>query len=183
MQNSESSLSKKDLETVVGWQDELLVHSKMDVPSEPESKVESSSIKTSGTTKTPTLDSWLRLNSSTTRLMASRAFRYSKPSAMTPSQYLKPIRPMRVLIACESSGEVRNAFRRMGHEAWSCDLLPADDGSQFHIQGDALAVAYDQPWDLMIAHPPCTYLCSSGLWRLLRNTRAGSLSQRKIKEL
>lgn len=77
----------------------------------------------------------------------------------------KPFRPLNVLVACESSGEVRNAFRRMGHNAWSCDLLPADDNSPFHIQGDCLDVAYDEnhKWDLMIAHPPCTYLCSSGL--------------------
>ena len=69
---------------------------------------------------------------------------------------------MRVLVACEFSGVVREAFRRKGHDAWSCDLLPAEDGSQFHIQGDCLEVLQDN-WDLMIAHPPCTYLCSSGL--------------------
>lgn len=70
---------------------------------------------------------------------------------------------MRVLVACESSGVVREAFRSEGHEAWSCDLLPADDGSEYHYQGDALDAAYGMEWDLMIAHPPCTYLCSSGL--------------------
>ena len=70
---------------------------------------------------------------------------------------------MRVLIACESSGTVRDAFRARGHEAWSCDLLPADDGSPYHIQGDALEAIHAQPWDLMIAHPPCTYLSASGL--------------------
>ena len=77
----------------------------------------------------------------------------------------KLMRPLNVLVACESSGEVRNAFRRMGHNAWSCDFLPADDKLLFHIQDDALEVAYDSShqWDLMIAHPPCTYLCSSGL--------------------
>lgn len=69
---------------------------------------------------------------------------------------------MRVLIGCESSGVIRNEFRKLGHDAWSCDLLPADDGSEYHIQGDLLAVL-DQGWDLMIAHPPCTYLSSSGL--------------------
>ena len=69
---------------------------------------------------------------------------------------------MRVLIACEYSGTVRDAFLRLGHDAVSCDLLPTDvDGP--HIQGDALeAIAAFQP-DLLIAHPPCTYLCSSGL--------------------
>lgn len=70
---------------------------------------------------------------------------------------------MRVLVACESSGVVREAFRRLGHDAWSCDLLPAEDGSPFHLQGDALSHALGGVWDLMIAHPPCTYLCSSGL--------------------
>lgn len=68
---------------------------------------------------------------------------------------------LKVLIACEFSGAVRSAFRDLGHEAWSCDLLPADDGSPYHYQGD---VAHLLPgsWDLMIAHPPCTDLAVSG---------------------
>ena len=69
---------------------------------------------------------------------------------------------MRVLIACESSGTVRRAFRERGHDAWSADLLPADDGSPFHITGDATAIL-DDGWDLLIAHPPCTRLCNSGV--------------------
>ena len=69
----------------------------------------------------------------------------------------------RVLIACESSGTVREAFRRRGHDAWSCDLLPADDGSPHHIQGDALDAIRSQCWSLVIAHPPCTHLSVSGL--------------------
>jgi len=72
---------------------------------------------------------------------------------------------MRVLVACEFSGVVREAFRRRGHDAWSCDLLPAEDGSQHHFQADALTVAeieYPRPWDLMVAHPPCTFLAVSG---------------------
>lgn len=68
---------------------------------------------------------------------------------------------MRVLVACEYSGVVREAFRARGHEAYSCDILPADDGSEFHIQGDVLDVLNDG-WDLMIAHPPCTHLAVSG---------------------
>ncbi len=68
---------------------------------------------------------------------------------------------MRVLIACEFSGEVRRAFRAAGHEAWSCDLMPADDGGQ-HIQGDALEIAAMPGWDILIAHPPCTHLAVSG---------------------
>jgi hypothetical protein len=71
-----------------------------------------------------------------------------------------------VLIACEFSGVVRRAFRARGHEAWSCDLLPAEDGSDAHFQADARHVAkggyFGEPWDLMIAHPPCTHLAVSG---------------------
>lgn len=84
---------------------------------------------------------------------------------------------MNVLIACEHSGVVREAFRALGHEAWSCDLLPADDNSPFHLQADVnLVLNYpkrvlggrprwmrEQQWDLLIAHPPCTYLCNSGV--------------------
>lgn len=69
---------------------------------------------------------------------------------------------MRVLVACEFSGVVRRAFRELGHDAWSCDLLPVEDESPFHIQGDAVEAAHSAPWDLMIAHPPCTHLAVSG---------------------
>lgn len=68
---------------------------------------------------------------------------------------------MRVLIACEYSGAVRRAFRELGHEAWSCDLLPADDHSPHHYQCDVREVI-DYAWDLIGMHPPCTYLCVSG---------------------
>lgn len=78
---------------------------------------------------------------------------------------------MRVLIACEYSGRVRDAFRERGHDAMSCDLLPTEvDGP--HYQGDVFDIINDG-WDLMIAHPPCTYLCSSGLhWNKRRPERA-----------
>jgi hypothetical protein len=69
---------------------------------------------------------------------------------------------MRVLVACEYSGKVRRAFRKRGHDAWSCDLLPADDGSSYHYQGDVMDIINDG-WDLLIGHPPCTYLCNSGV--------------------
>lgn len=69
---------------------------------------------------------------------------------------------MRVLVACEFSGVVRRAFRALGHDAWSCDLQPAEDADPHHIQGDAVAAAYGQRWDLLIAHPECTYLANSG---------------------
>lgn len=72
-------------------------------------------------------------------------------------------RPMKVLVACEFSGTVRNAFLARGHDAWSCDLLPSEDGSNRHITGDARLVLNDG-WDLlMVAHPPCTRLCNSGV--------------------
>lgn len=78
---------------------------------------------------------------------------------------------MRVLVACEYSGTVREAFRAKGHDAWSCDLLPTDQPGQ-HIQGDVLAVL-GAGWDMMICHPPCTYLASSGLhWNHKRPERA-----------
>jgi hypothetical protein len=67
---------------------------------------------------------------------------------------------MRVLIACEFSGIVRDAFTSKGHEAWSCDLLPSETPGR-HIKDDVLKVIGDG-WDLMIAHPPCTYLAVSG---------------------
>ena len=75
---------------------------------------------------------------------------------------------MRVLVACEFSGTVREAFRRRGHQAWSCDLLPAIDNSPYHIQRDVRGALTDDDglpcWDLMIAHPPCTYLTISAEW-------------------
>ena len=79
---------------------------------------------------------------------------------------------MRVLIACEFSGIVRDAYRARGHDAWSCDLLPAEDGSYYHYRGDVRDLLYDkmEHWDLMIAHPPCTRLCNSGVrWLSERN--------------
>ena len=67
---------------------------------------------------------------------------------------------MRVLIACEFSGIVRNAFLSKGHDAWSCDLLPTESNGP-HIQGD-VRCELKKNWDLMIAHPPCTHLAVSG---------------------
>lgn len=69
---------------------------------------------------------------------------------------------MRVLIACEFSGVVRRAFRALGHDAWSCDLLPSEDESEFHLQDDVREVLC-LGWDMLIAHPPCTFLCNSGV--------------------
>ena len=78
---------------------------------------------------------------------------------------------MRVLVACEFSGAVRDAFISMGHDAMSCDLLPSDVPGP-HYCGDVRDVI-DNEWDLMIAHPPCTYLAVSGLhWNKRRPERA-----------
>lgn len=86
----------------------------------------------------------------------------------------------RVLVACEFSGVVRRAFRARGHDAWSCDLLPAEDGGD-HIQGDVLDVI-DQGWDLMVAHPPCTRLTNSGV-RWLHVPPTGKTSEEMWGEL
>lgn len=72
----------------------------------------------------------------------------------------------RVLVACEYSATVRDAFRARGFDAWSCDLLPTEGDPRWHIQGDAIEVCRWEPrwgrWDLLIAHPPCTHLAVSG---------------------
>lgn len=86
---------------------------------------------------------------------------------------------MRVLVACEYSGRVRDAFRASGHDAMSCDLLPTEAPGPHHT-GSVLDVL-DDGWDLMIAHPPCTYLANSGVqwlhkrperWELMRQGAA-----------
>jgi len=93
---------------------------------------------------------------------------------------------MRVLVACEFSGVVRRAFRARGHDAWSCDLLPSEDDSEFHLQQDVCAVLANQmayaanewrlphglprQFDLLISHPPCTHLAVSGA-RWFKNKR------------
>jgi len=70
---------------------------------------------------------------------------------------------MRVLVGCETSGVVRRAFASLGHDVWSCDLLPAEDGSNRHIVGDVRDHLNDG-WDLLaVLHPPCTRLCNSGV--------------------
>lgn len=69
---------------------------------------------------------------------------------------------LRVLVACEYSATVRDAFRARGFDAWSCDLLPTEGDRRWHIQGDAIEVSRRGCWDLMIAHPPCTHLAVSG---------------------
>lgn len=74
------------------------------------------------------------------------------------------MRPKRILVACEFSGTVRDAFLDNGHDAYSCDLMPSDSArdSRRHIVGDAINLI-GEVWDIVIAHPPCTYLCNSGV--------------------
>lgn len=93
---------------------------------------------------------------------------------------------MRVLVACEYSGTVRDAFIALGHDAMSCDLLPTDAPGP-HYQGDVFDIINDG-WDLMIAHPPCTYLSNSGVsWLYKDESRwkdmiEGAVFFRKLKE-
>jgi hypothetical protein len=87
---------------------------------------------------------------------------------------------VRVLVACEFSGTVRRAFAARGHDAWSCDLLPAEDRSNHHIVGDARNVL-DAGWDLlMVAHPTCTRLCNSGVRWLSVPPAGKTLEQMRV---
>lgn len=89
---------------------------------------------------------------------------------------------LRVLIACEFSGVVRRAFATLGHDAWSCDLLPAEDRSNKHITGDVRDIL-GNGWDMLIvAHPPCTRLCNSGV-RWLTKPPAGKTLDQMWREL
>lgn len=85
---------------------------------------------------------------------------------------------MRVLVACEYSGRVRDAFKAQGHDAWSCDILPTEVPGN-HIQADVLDVLRDG-WDLMIAHPPCTHLAVSGA-RHFAEKRASGVQQEALE--
>lgn len=84
---------------------------------------------------------------------------------------------MKVLIGCEFSGVVRRAFAARGHDAWSCDLLPAKDGSNRHLVGDVREFLNDG-WDLLaVFHPPCTRLCNSGVRWLTDPPRGRTLAE------
>jgi hypothetical protein len=82
---------------------------------------------------------------------------------------------MKVLVACEYSGKVRDAFLEAGHEAMSCDLLPTDVSGP-HYNGDVRDIL-NEGWDLMIAHPPCDYLCASGMHWTTRGKRDPQLTE------
>ena len=106
---------------------------------------------------------------------------------------------MRVLVACEESQEVCKAFRERGHEAYSCDLQECSGGHpEWHVNGDALElingycdfitqggvkVSIQSRWDLLIAHPPCTYLANSGAARLYKNVRDGEFQMINVERL
>ena len=85
---------------------------------------------------------------------------------------------MRVLVACEFSGAVRDAFIALGHDAMSCDLLPSEAAGP-HYQGNVLDIINDK-WDLMIAHPPCTYLAVSGMHWTTRGLRDPQLTEEAL---
>lgn len=85
---------------------------------------------------------------------------------------------LKVLVACERSGIVRNAFLEQGFDAWSCDLAPADDQTNRHVQDDVRNVLRMDKWDLlMVAHPPCTRLCNSGVRWLTKPPEGRSLPE------
>jgi hypothetical protein len=87
---------------------------------------------------------------------------------------------MKILIACEESQAVCKAFREKGHEAYSCDILPCSGGHpEWHIQGDAIVEAYSGKYDMMIAHPPCTYLSNAGARFLYPK---GELNQERLNK-
>lgn len=89
---------------------------------------------------------------------------------------------MKVLVACEVSGRVREAFRQRGHDAWSVDLLPSLDNSPYHIIGDVRPLLGDG-WDLMIAHPPCTHLAVSGARWFKRKEKEQAKALEFVREL
>jgi len=88
---------------------------------------------------------------------------------------------MRILVACEESQAVTIELRKLGHEAYSCDIQECSGGHpEWHIQGDAIKAAYGEHWDMMIAHPPCTYLAVSGC-RWLKNKDGSANVERYIE--
>jgi hypothetical protein len=88
---------------------------------------------------------------------------------------------MRVLIGCERSGIIREAFRSLGHDAYSCDLAPAEDGSAFHIVGDFLKAVRSGRWDLAGVHPPCQFLNGAGIHWTTRGLRDPRETDKAIK--
>lgn len=83
---------------------------------------------------------------------------------------------LQVLVGCEYSATIRDAFRALGHDAWSCDLLPCEKDPQYHIQGDVFEAIRSSrawgAWDLVILHPPCTRLTVAGAWYVKKHPQA-----------
>lgn len=90
------------------------------------------------------------------------------------------MKKLKVLVGCEFSGVVRDAFRKLGCDAFSCDVLDADGDADFHIKCDVLNIIEDG-WDVGIFHPPCTYLCSSGMHWTTRGLRDPQLTTDAIE--
>jgi hypothetical protein len=86
---------------------------------------------------------------------------------------------MKILVACEYSGRVRSAFRNLGHDAWSCDIQPSEDDSEYHLERDVEEML-QFGWDMMIAFPPCTYLSRAGARWLYPS---GQLDERRFAQL
>jgi hypothetical protein len=86
---------------------------------------------------------------------------------------------IKILVACECSGAVRDAFLHKGHDAWSCDILPCESDPKNHLQCDVLTIL-DDGWDMMIAHPPCTDLAVSGAAWFKKKIEDGS-QQRSVE--
>ena len=93
-------------------------------------------------------------------------------SSICPRVYI-----VKILVACEYSGRVRNAFAKLGHDVLSADFEPSEDDSPYHYQGDCFDLINDQHFDLMIAHPPCTYLSVSGMHWTTRGLRDPQLTE------
>ena len=87
---------------------------------------------------------------------------------------------MKILVACEYSGRVRQAFRDLGHDAWSCDIEPAEDFQKYHLQEDVMNVIHWNDWDMMIAFPPCTYLSRASARWLYPN---GTLDKKRFAQM
>src|ERR1035437_7195395 len=89
---------------------------------------------------------------------------------------------MKILIACEESQRVCIAFRAKGHEAYSCDILPCSGGHpEWHIQGDVLPLL-EQKWDMIIAHPPCTFLSNAGACNMTRKNSTEEYRENRRKQ-
>lgn len=84
-----------------------------------------------------------------------------------------------VLVACEYTATVRDEFRKLGHDAWSCDLLPTEGDPRWHVEGDARVVVRSRPWDLLIHHSPCTYSINAGARWLYKGGKGSERDEKR----